>query len=202
MANFNLADYETVDSRIHKFYDKHKNGRIVTELVTTRINDAGQIIQYVCKAEIYRDLLDPVPSATGYAEEVLGSNPINRTSALENCETSAIGRALANLGFSTKGARPSQEEMQKADRTKQAKKPLSQVIEEVKPAVEKMAQYEELKKEAYAKAKYYKLTGATADQFLTKFAGAKSYDQIDWYAVSLEPRETWQKAVEAWNSPK
>jgi len=202
MANFNLADYETVDSRIHKFYDKHKNGRIVTELVTTRINDAGQIIQYVCKAEIYRDLLDPVPSATGYAEEVLGSNPINRTSALENCETSAIGRALANLGFSTKGARPSQEEMQKAERTKQAKKPLSQVIEEVKPAVEKMAQHEELKKEAYAKAKYYKLTAANADQFLIKFAGAKSYDQIDWYAVSLEPRETWQKAVEAWNSPK
>lgn len=201
MANFNLADYETVDSRIHKFYDKHKNGCILTELVTTRMNDAGQIIQYVCKAEVYRDLLDPVPSATGYAEEVLGSNPINRTSALENCETSAIGRALANLGFSTKGSRPSQEEMGKAERTKAPKKTLTEVIEEVTPAVEKMEKIEQLKKEAYAKAKFYKLTGANADQFLIKFAGAKSYDQIDWYAVSLESRETWQKAVEAWNSP-
>ena len=202
MANFNLADYETVDSRIHKFYEQHKTGRIVTELVTTRINDAGQIVQYVCKAEIYRDLKDPVPSATGYAEEVLGSNPINRTSALENCETSAIGRALANLGFSTKGARPSQEEMGKAERTKAPKKTLTQVIEEVKPDVEKQHKIEELKKEAYAKAKFYKLTGAMADQFLMSLAGAKSYDQIDWYAVSLESRETWQKAIDAWNTVK
>jgi hypothetical protein len=200
MANFNLADYETVDSRIHKLYAAHPNARIFTELVTTRINDAGQIIQYVCKAEIYRDLLDPVPSATGYAEEVLGSNPINRTSALENCETSAIGRALANLGFSTKGARPSQEEMQKAERTKQAKKPLSEAVAEVSPAVEKMEKFEQLKKEAYAKAKFYKLLGANADQFLMSFAGAKSFDKIDWYSVSLESKESWQKAVEAWRA--
>jgi len=198
MANFNLADYETVDSRIHKFYDKHKNGRIVTELVTTRINDAGQIIQYVCKAEIYRDLLDPVPSATGYAEEVLGSNPINRTSALENCETSAIGRALANLGFSTKGARPSQTEMTKAERT--PKKSLKEVVEEVGPAVDKLQKLEQLKKEAYSKAMFYKLDKATADQFLMHFAGAKSYDAIDWYVISLESRESWNKAVEAWRA--
>lgn len=204
MANFNLADYETVDSRIHKFYDKHKNGRIVTELVTTRINDAGQIIQYVCKAEVYRDLLDPVPSATGYAEEVLGSNPINRTSALENCETSAIGRALANLGFSTKGARPSQEEMQKAERVNKTapKKTLSQAVEEAKPIVEREKQIEKLKEEAYAKAKFYKLTGVTADGFLQRLAGVDEYHKIDWYTVSLMSREEWQKAVEAWNSAK
>lgn len=202
MAQFNLSDYETVDSRIHKFYEKHKNGRIITDLVATRVNDAGQIIQYVCKVEIYRDLADPVPSATGYAEEVLGSNPINRTSALENCETSAIGRALANLGFSTKGARPSQEEMGKAERTKAPKKTLSQVIEEVTPAVEKMEKIEQLKKEAYAKAKFYKLTGAMADQFLMTLAGVNEYQKIDWYAVSLESRETWQKAVDAWNTAK
>jgi hypothetical protein len=198
MANFNLADYETVDSRLHRFHETHKNGRVHTELVTTRINDAGQIIQYVCKAEIYRDLLDPVPSATGYAEEVLGSNPINRTSALENCETSAIGRALANLGFSTKGARPSQTEMTKAERT--PKKSLTETIAEVSPAVEKMEKFEQLKKEAYAKAKFYKLIGANADQFLMSFAGAKSFDKIDWYSVSLESKESWQKAVEAWRA--
>jgi hypothetical protein len=198
MANFNLADYETVDSRLHRFHETHKNGRVHTELVTTRINDAGQIIQYVCKAEIYRDLLDPVPSATGYAEEVLGSNPINRTSALENCETSAIGRALANLGFSTKGARPSQTEMTKASRA--PKKSLTETIAEVSPAVEKMEKFEQLKKEAYAKAKFYKLLGANADQFLMSFAGAKSFDKIDWYTVSLESKESWQKAVEAWRA--
>ena len=198
MANFNLADYETVDSRLHRFHETHKNGRVHTELVTTRINDAGQIIQYVCKAEIYRDLLDPVPSATGYAEEVLGSNPINRTSALENCETSAIGRALANLGFSTKGARPSQTEMTKAERT--PKKSLTETIAEVTPAVDKAKKMDALKGEAYAKAKFYKLEGAGADQFLMSFANAKSFDKIDWYSVSLESKESWQKAVEAWRA--
>ena len=198
MANFNLADYETVDSRLHKFHEAHKNGRVHTELVTTRINDAGQIIQYVCKAEIYRDLLDPVPSATGYAEEVLGSNPINRTSALENCETSAIGRALANLGFSTKGARPSQTEMTKADRT--PKKTLTQAVTEATPIVEKAKMTEELKAEAYAKAKSLKILGAGADQFLTRFAGVDSFDKIDWYTISLEPRSAWQKAADEWRA--
>lgn len=197
MANFNLADYETVDSRLHRFHETHKNGRVHTELVTTRINDAGQIIQYVCKAEIYRDLLDPVPSATGYAEEVLGSNPINRTSALENCETSAIGRALANLGFSTKGARPSQTEMTKASRA--PKKNLTETIAEVTPAVDKAKKMEELKAEAYAKAKFYKFVGAKADQMLLTLSGMDSYDKIDWYAISLEPRETWQKVIDDWN---
>ena len=37
--------------------------------------------------------------ATGYGEEYRAANPINKTSAVENCETSAIGRALANLGL-------------------------------------------------------------------------------------------------------
>lgn len=201
MAQFNLSDYETVDSRIHKFYEKHKNGRIITELIETRINDAGQIIQYVCKAEVWRDLADPVPSATGYAEEVLGSNPINRTSALENCETSAIGRALANLGFSTKGSRPSQEEMQKADRVQKnaPKKTLTEAVEEAKPKVERAEKLNTLKKEAYAKAEFYKLKGAAADQFLIRLAGVDTYDKIDWYTVSLISREQWSKAVEAWN---
>jgi hypothetical protein len=54
--------------------------------------------------------------ATGLAEERVGSSHINKTSALENCETSAIGRCLANLGLSAKGNRPSDIEMSKADR--------------------------------------------------------------------------------------
>jgi hypothetical protein len=198
MANFNLADYETVDSRIHRFYEAHPNGRIITEIVELKRNDLGQMAQVIMKAEIYRDLADPVPSATGYAEEIVGSSPVNRTSALENCESSACGRGLANLGFSPKGQRPSREEMEKVSRA--PKKTLSDTIAQVTPAVEKMEKVEQLKKEAYAKAKFYKLEAATADQFLMSFAGAKSFDKIDWYSVSLESKESWQKAVEAWRA--
>ena len=56
--------------------------------------------------------------ASGYAEEVVGSSKVNTTSALENCETSSIGRALANAGFSPKGSRPSAQEMNKIERVK------------------------------------------------------------------------------------
>jgi len=54
------------------------------------------------------------PDATGLAQEREGSSTVNKTSALENCETSAIGRALANLGYAAKGKRPSREEMSKS----------------------------------------------------------------------------------------
>ena len=65
------------------------------------------------KASVFRGSGYDAPDGTGYAFEVDGQGGMaNRTSALENCETSAIGRALANIGYS--GAkRPSQEEMRK-----------------------------------------------------------------------------------------
>lgn len=107
---FDLSQYETVDSRIDRFYSKHENGRIITDLIAYSDN------QFIVKAYVYRDAADEHPAATGFAEEKVGSNPVNRTSALENCETSAIGRALANLNFAPKGQRPSVEEMTKADR--------------------------------------------------------------------------------------
>ena len=198
MANFNLADYETVDSRIHKLFEVYPLARIRTKLVQMNRNDAGQIVQFIFKAEIYRHWQDSVPSATGYAEEILGSSPVNRTSALENCETSAIGRALANLGFSTKGQRPSQEEMGKVARA--PKKTLTDALKEVTPVVNELDKIEGLKKEAYAKAKFYKFTGAKADGFLMHLAGVKEYSKIDWYTVSLISREEWTRAVDSWNA--
>jgi hypothetical protein len=105
-ANF-LQNYETVDERIHKFHATYSEGRILTELI------AYSDTQFIVKAMAY---VGDVLRATGLAEERVGSSHINKTSALENCETSAIGRCLANLGLSAKGNRPSDIEMSKADR--------------------------------------------------------------------------------------
>jgi hypothetical protein len=110
------ADYEPVDFRIHRFYDRHPEGRILTELHSIHRNSDGSARQYVFKAEVFRDIKSPIPDATGFAEETVGISTGPRASLLETCETSAIGRALANLGFSPKGFRPSAEEMQKASR--------------------------------------------------------------------------------------
>ena len=110
---FNLENYETVDERIHKFWADYPNGRIATELLEVVRGSNGEPLQYIVFAEVYKNLTDPVPSATGYAEEVVGSSPVNKQAALENAETSAIGRCLANMAYSTKGSRPSQTEMAK-----------------------------------------------------------------------------------------
>jgi hypothetical protein len=68
------------------------------------------------KAELYADIADTVPTTTGYAEEIRGSSMVNKTSALENCETSAIGRALANYQYQGSKKRASLEEMVKVYR--------------------------------------------------------------------------------------
>jgi len=104
---FNLADYETVESRLEKFWKEFPDGRVSTEL------EVCEAHRYVVKAYLYRTYLDQVAYATGYAEEKDADRGVNATSALENCETSAIGRALANAGYATKGRRPSREEMVK-----------------------------------------------------------------------------------------
>lgn len=106
---FNLDDYEPVDSRIAKWWEKHPNGSIQTEIV----KDTGSA--YIMKATLYTE--EGLIVTTGYASEVITERGVNATSALENCETSCIGRALANAGFQAKlGKRASREEMVKVER--------------------------------------------------------------------------------------
>jgi hypothetical protein len=104
---FNLADYEPVEVRLEKFIKDYPAFRISTEL------EVVEATRYIVKAYLYKDAADSLAWATGYAEETVTSRGVNQTSALENCETSAIGRALANAGYAPKGKRPSREEMGK-----------------------------------------------------------------------------------------
>lgn len=121
---FNLADYEPVEVRLEKFIKDYPSFRIATEL------EVVEASRYIVKAYLYKDASDSVAWATGYAEETVSNRGVNQTSALENCETSAIGRALANAGYAPKGKRPSREEMSKVV----AQKP-------VKPAVADVQDY-------------------------------------------------------------
>jgi hypothetical protein len=104
------ADYEPVDSRIHKFWAEHPDGRIHTEIVL--INET----EIVIKASIFADRDDPRPVSIDFAQETRNSSPVNKLSFVENCATSAIGRALATYSYSPKGKRPSKEEMEKVQR--------------------------------------------------------------------------------------
>jgi hypothetical protein len=104
---FNLADYEPVEVRLEKFIKDYPDFRVSTELEVIESN------RYIVKAYLFKTATDSVAWATGLAEETVTSRGVNQTSALENCETSAIGRALANAGYAPKGKRPSREEMTK-----------------------------------------------------------------------------------------
>lgn len=118
MAGFDLSSYQTVDERIHQFWEKYPNGRLHCEIVELSRNEMGQAVQVIIKAMAWTDREDLTPAAIDYAEETLGSNPVNRTSFIENCATSSYGRVLATLGFSPKGEnkRPTQTEMTKVER--------------------------------------------------------------------------------------
>lgn len=104
---FNINDYETVEVRLAKFISEYPDFRIYTELLESSPT------RFIVRASVYRTELDANPWATGLAYEMVTDRGVNQTSALENCETSAIGRALANCGYAAKGKRASQSEMAK-----------------------------------------------------------------------------------------
>jgi hypothetical protein len=111
---YDLERYAPVARRITLFYERYPAGRIITTLVE---RDARAVI---FRARIYRTAEDTSPAATGWALEREGDGDVNAVACLENTETSAIGRALANLGFTASAERPSREEMVRVARARQA----------------------------------------------------------------------------------
>ena len=107
-----IDDYAPVADRIVVFYQQFPTGRIITELVGNTEREV------VFKALVYRSADDVQPAATGWASERVGDGQINSVACLENTETSAIGRALANLGLTASRNRPSREEMEKVNRVR------------------------------------------------------------------------------------
>jgi hypothetical protein len=129
---FNLNDYEDVDSRIHKFYQEYPDGAIITEQV---LNDEEKGI-VVFKAIAYRTYADTQPSATGFARGARKDRGVDASFWYENCETSSIGRCLANLGLSAKGKRASSIEMARVNDAKTSPAPIRVRTEEQKAFLE------------------------------------------------------------------
>jgi hypothetical protein len=106
---FNLDDYEPVASRLDRFLKAHPDARVITDLV----HYLADVAVFKCELWLNDEII-----ATGWAEEIRGQGNVNKTSHLENCETGAVGRALANAGLSGSDftKRPSREEMGKVQR--------------------------------------------------------------------------------------
>lgn len=108
--SFNPAEYATVAERLVEFWKDCPRGRIMTFM---EVDDGTCVLM---RGELYADIGDPVPTTTGWAEEVRGSSMVNKTSAVENCETSLCGRLLANYMYQGSKNRASLEEIVKVYR--------------------------------------------------------------------------------------
>jgi len=98
-------DYITVNERVKEFRKLHPQGQILTQVMA---NADGQVM---FQAKI---IVDGVLVANGHAYEKEGSSFINKTSYIENCETSAIGRALGMYGIGIDTSLASADEVQNA----------------------------------------------------------------------------------------
>ena len=112
--------YATVDARVAAFWELYPQGSITTEL----LEDDGD--RCVFKATAYDG--DRCSLATGHAFEVRGASNINKTSYIENCETSAVGRALGFLGIGSNGSIASADEVKNAIE-QQVKSPAEELAE-------------------------------------------------------------------------
>ncbi len=117
---FDLTKYEPVKKRKKRFYEANKDGRIVVRADKITENEALFFVQIFKNKE---DQHLGLPWATGYAQEFKGVGSMaNKASWCENCEESAIGRALDNAGYSSFEG-PSYEEMQKVERSERSHVP-------------------------------------------------------------------------------
>ena len=111
MARFDINSYETVEERIKRFYDLHSAGRIMTSCEVAGVDGLWLFKAYIYLSE--GDQAAHLPKATGYASEREGGPQTEWKAELG--ETSAIGRALANMNLSG-NKRASREEMAKVQR--------------------------------------------------------------------------------------
>lgn len=131
MAKFNLENYETVEDRLKQYWKDNPQGRISTDVV--HITDDGTCVTIKAEIFVWHEDVGLYCVATGIAQETKGQGGFANTDAwMENCETSAIGRALANWKYQgSNKPRPSQQEMSKVGNTKPKqeqpkKKPIAQ----------------------------------------------------------------------------
>ena len=177
---FNLADYEPVEERLAKFIKDFPDFRLATELESVSAE------RYIVKAYLYRTFADSVAFSTGLAEETVSSRGVNATSALENCETSAIGRALANAGYAPKGKRASREEMSKVVKTQMSiVKDYVPVAKEDDPWTIKTVAMPITSEEAVATVK--EIIGATTDKDVPRCP----HGEMHWAHGMTKANKAW-----------
>lgn len=102
-------DYVLVSDRILAFNQEYPKGSITTTLVSSPESQT-----FIIKATVIPDVDTPQRQFTGYSQATIGQGMVNQTAALENAETSAVGRALGMMGIGVLNSIASADEIRKA----------------------------------------------------------------------------------------
>lgn len=176
--NIKGKEYVTVNERLKEFRNNFKDYSLITEIVELGADYA------TVKATIIDN--NGVTRATGFAREVVAKSPINKFAFLENCETSAMGRALGNFGIGIDDAICTAEEL-----------------------LVKLSQEDRLEKSDFAKEAAAAKAAQTKAINKAIAAGASSYEQpkpqkplSERYEASLkwlkeQTPETYRKATKS-----
>lgn len=146
-------DYVEVNERIKHFRCKYPDGQIITTLLS------GGSEKCIIKAEI---IINDKVVSSGHAYEIEGSGHINKTSYIENCETSAIGRALGIFGIGIDASVASADEVENAiEIQKKTKMPVDEIIKKLESApkdkINSMIEYWNSTKSNYTTAEVNKV---------------------------------------------
>lgn len=170
-------DYAEVNQRIKAFRMVYPEGTINTEIISLENGVCTMKATAMNEGKIL---------GTGFAQEKEGSTFINKTSYVENCETSAVGRALGMCGFGIDTSVCSAEELQNA--LNNQNKPETKSKPKIEYATEE--QIAKLTKEYQGKRekldKFLNENGVTAIMRLPKDIAQKKIDEI----------EAWRKKQE------
>lgn len=119
--------YTPVSERILFFNETYPNGKIESKLLTEPLSKL-----IVIQATVTPDVKNPDRYFTGFSQAVVGEGYINKTAALENCETSAWGRCLAAMGIGVLDSVASSDEIVKATNRENEPDPTDDWVEEAK----------------------------------------------------------------------
>ena len=169
--------YEQVEDRLKKFWEENPNGRIDTKVIHVNADFTNAIH----RCEVYKDIKDEFPVSTGIAQDQQGPKGANLTSWIENGETSAVGRALANWKYAAK-KRPSVTEMQKVENLKDTQ------------VTKSAAQTSNSKGYTPPPSVQKKLDGAVQDSDLK---GKSKEDKLDTIGIAVEEKVVITKGTVA-----
>jgi len=175
MAKFNLENYETVEDRLKKYWEENPQGRICTDVV--HITEDGTCVTIKAEIYVWHEDVGLYCVSTGIAQETKGQGGFANADAwMENCETSAIGRALANWKYQgSNKPRPSREEMSKsAPKVEVEKKPVS------KPTAAETKAMEEV-----------------VDSWLPKTKSKNVGEQLNTLLQAMIPDESLRKSIKS-----